>query len=86
MADGKGFARRRTNALHALHNAGLIEFVRSEDRPRSAGGRGGKIYHVVIDGKPLELPTASVDAFVAGVIGASGRTDIDLEHPFAAAV
>ncbi|MFJ9719913.1 hypothetical protein ACIRPQ_28975 [Streptomyces sp. NPDC101213] len=85
MANGRSYARKRTNALHALHNAGLITFVKSEDRPRSEGGRGGKVYTVVIDGKELELQTVEVDAFVAGVVGASGRTDIDLERPFAAA-
>ncbi|MFH8939632.1 hypothetical protein [Streptomyces griseosporeus] len=85
MANGRGYARKRTNALHALHNAGLIQFVKSEDRPRSAGGRGGKVYTVVINGEELNLDTTEVDAFVAGVIGASGRTDIDVENPFAAA-
>ncbi|MEU0770603.1 hypothetical protein [Streptomyces albogriseolus] len=79
MAVGTWHARKRTNALHALHNAGLITFVKSTPAPRNEGGR---LYTIEVNGEERTLKTRDVDAFVQGMIAASGRTDIDLERPF----
>ncbi|BDT39576.1 hypothetical protein [Streptomyces yaizuensis] len=72
---GPAANRRRMNALHALENAGLLTFV------RSAPAEGGRQFTVIVRGKEHVLASSEVDAFVRGLLAATGRT-VDLETPF----